>query len=165
MNFLINKYNMKAGVKICTAVLLILIYGCKDSSPQVSKNSTNVDSEINTGENSINQRKAAPPLKNLRSTDAALLIKEFPNNTVVLDVRTPQETTEGKIENAIEINYQGDNFKEEVAALDRSKIYLVHCKSGGRSSKAVDYMKSIGFTQCYNIEEGYESFKESLDSN
>ncbi len=155
-----NKSNMNVALKICTAVLLIIIYGCKNNPTQIAASSGNVENSIKP-----DRSKKAATLKNLKSADAAALIKEFPANTVVLDVRTAEEIANGKIDNAIEIDYRGKDFKDKVSELDKSKIYLVHCKSGGRSSKAVDMMKSLGFTQCYNVEEGYETFKKTLDSN
>lgn len=151
---------MKVGSKICMAMLLLLIYGCKNTS---TEKTTTVE-KIEKSKGTTAEVKGAT-LKDLRSADAVAMMKEFPANTVVLDVRTPNEISKGKIENALEIDFKGKNFKEKVSELDKSKIYLVHCKSGGRSSKAIDIMRSVGITQCYNVEEGYETFNKTLESS
>ena len=74
---------------------------------------------------------------------------------VLLDVRTPEETADGKIEGAIEIDYEADGFEAKVDKLDKSKTYLVYCKRGGRSSEACELMAEKGFKNLYNLKGGY----------
>src|SRR5688500_20152176 len=75
-------------------------------------------------------------------------------NTVVLDVRTPKEFAAGHIPGATNIDWNGADFANRAAALDKSKTYLVHCAVGGRSAKASDKMAAIQFTNVYNLEGG-----------
>ena len=74
--------------------------------------------------------------------------------TVVLDVRTPQEKSEGSIPGAHQINFFNPNFKSQVAKLDKSKTYLVYCRSGNRSKKACSVMDGLGFEKLYNLSGG-----------
>ncbi len=74
---------------------------------------------------------------------------------VLIDVRTPEEIAEGKIEGAMELNYYDDNFGEELGKLDKDKIYLIYCRSGNRSGKACKLMQEQGFSNLYNLEGGY----------
>ena len=74
---------------------------------------------------------------------------------VLLDVRTPEETADGKIDGAIEIDYEADGFEAKVDKLDKSKTYLVYCKRGGRSSEACELMAEKGFKNLYNLKGGY----------
>ncbi|KAB1069078.1 rhodanese-like domain-containing protein [Tamlana haliotis] len=77
------------------------------------------------------------------------------NNAVVLDVRTDAEVAEGIIENAIHIDiYKGQEFVDEIEALDKSKNYYVYCRSGNRSGKACQIMEQLGFENAYNLEGG-----------
>ncbi len=78
-------------------------------------------------------------------------------NTVVLDVRTPEEYTQGHLENAQLINYNSGNFQNEINKLDKSKTYLVYCKAGGRSAKASEELSAKGF-KVYNLEDGISSW-------
>ena len=42
-------------------------------------------------------------------------------------------------------------FEEHLSQLDKSKSYVIHCKMGGRSAKAVELMKSNGFNDVKNL--------------
>ncbi len=76
-------------------------------------------------------------------------------NAVVLDVRTDDEVTDGIIPNAIHIDiYKGQEFIDEIEALDKSKNYYVYCRSGNRSGKACQIMEQLGFENAYNLEGG-----------
>lgn len=75
-------------------------------------------------------------------------------NTVLLDVRTSAETAQGKIEGAMELDYNSPDFADKVAQLDKSKTYLVYCRSGNRSSKACAIMQQQGFEHLYNLQGG-----------
>ena len=74
--------------------------------------------------------------------------------TVVLDVRTPQEKAEGAVPGAQQINFFNPNFKSQIAKLDKSKTYLVYCRSGNRSKKACAAMGIMGFEKIYNLSGG-----------
>jgi rhodanese-related sulfurtransferase len=73
-------------------------------------------------------------------------------NSVILDVRTPEEWSDGHIENAIHIDiYKGQAFVDEINALDKTKNYFVYCKAGGRSAQACSVMNQLGFDKTYNL--------------
>lgn len=85
-------------------------------------------------------------------------------NTVILDVRTPEEFQAGYIKNAQLLDYFGD-FKTKIDELDKSKTYLVYCKAGSRSSSAADIMRQKGFANVFELEGGvmnWENSKKSL---
>ncbi len=69
----------------------------------------------------------------------------------MLDVRTPSEYNGGRIENAINIDFNGSDFSSSVNMLDKNQIILVYCRSGNRSSQAAETMKNLGFFQLYNM--------------
>lgn len=77
-----------------------------------------------------------------------------------LDVRTPAEIMEGKIVNALELNYRDDNFESELLKLDRNDKFIVYCRSGGRSSKTEQLMKKNGFKNVINMLGGYTAWQE-----
>lgn len=77
---------------------------------------------------------------------------------VILDVRTPEETAEGMIEGAEQLDYNADNFEAEIEKLDKEKTYLVYCRSGNRSGKACALMAEKGFKNLYNMKGGYRLF-------
>ena len=82
---------------------------------------------------------------------------------LVIDVRTPAEWQQGVIDGAdIFIDYNGANFKQELAKLDKSKTYVVYCRSGGRSAGASQVMVDNGFKQVINMQGGIMSWGGKL---
>ena len=65
---------------------------------------------------------------------------------VILDVRTKEEFEEGHIKNAI--NLPVDNIDKEVGPVinDKNTIILVYCRSGNRSSMALNKLSNLGYT-------------------
>lgn len=83
------------------------------------------------------------------------------SNVVILDVRTPKETAQGKIEGTKEINFFDPKFKVKVQNLDKSKTYLIYCRSGNRSGKACNIMAKNGFENLYNLKGGFNAWKSN----
>jgi rhodanese-related sulfurtransferase len=73
---------------------------------------------------------------------------------IILDVRTPEEFTDGHIDGAVLCNFQAPDFEKKVGELDRGKAYLVYCRSGNRSRGAVEVMVRLGFQRIYHMNEG-----------
>ena len=77
----------------------------------------------------------------------------------LVDVRTPEEFSEGHLENAINIDVTADDFDAKVASLDKEKPVMVYCKSGGRSAKASARLKELGFKTITDLEGGITNWK------
>lgn len=77
----------------------------------------------------------------------------------VLDVRTADEFKDGHIPGAVNLDVLDNGFKQEVAALDKSKTYLVHCASGRRSANAAGQMKALGFKSVIDLAPGFNGWK------
>ena len=73
---------------------------------------------------------------------------------VTLDVRTPDEFAGGHLVNALNIDVEGATFDAELSKLDKDATYAVYCRSGRRSSVAIDRMKDAGFTNVVNMNAG-----------
>jgi rhodanese-related sulfurtransferase len=91
--------------------------------------------------------------KDIFPTEAYELMTENrdDNDFIILDVCTPGEFEKLHLENALNINFFSSDFKDQLKALDKNKIYLVYCKIGGRSKMAQKMMKKLGFREVYNI--------------
>ncbi|PJN54120.1 hypothetical protein PAEVO_08410 [Paenibacillus sp. GM2FR] len=61
----------------------------------------------------------------------------------IIDVRETEEVTEGKIPGAVNIPLGLLEFRKQ--ELDRSKEYVMVCRSGGRSGRAAQYLESQGY--------------------
>lgn len=71
---------------------------------------------------------------------------EMSTVAAVIDVRTPQEVSAGYLEGSLKFDFQGPNFASEIATLDKSKDYVIYCRSGNRAGGAINFMKQNGFT-------------------
>ncbi len=70
---------------------------------------------------------------------------------IVIDVRTPQEYQESHLKNSRHIDVLASDFNSEISKLDKSKSYKLYCRSGNRSSKALEIMKAQGFKNLENL--------------
>mgnify|MGYP000285981000 CR=1 FL=1 len=70
---------------------------------------------------------------------------EITDDTVIIDVRTPEEFQGGHLEGAINIDVQSADFAEKMMELDPNGEYYGYCRSGTRSSQAVAWMNQMGF--------------------
>ncbi len=73
---------------------------------------------------------------------------------VILDVRTPEEFAEGHLSGAVNVNLLAPDFAARLGALNRGKTYLVYCRTGHRSTQAVQAMLRLRFRSVYNLVEG-----------
>lgn len=73
------------------------------------------------------------------------------NQTIVLDVRTPQEFAQGHIEGAINISHDqiSDNLAKIIAHKDQTVV--VHCRSGRRAVSAENALRDAGFSDLRHL--------------
>ena len=89
------------------------------------------------------------------------LKEEELENVVLVDVRTPKEFNEGHLENALNIDWMGENFIEEFEkGIDKNKTIYLYCRSGRRSADATKYLDSLGYKDVYNLTGGYIAWVE-----
>ncbi len=79
---------------------------------------------------------------------------------IIFDVRTQGEVDAGVIDAGV-LNYDFNkpDFSDNVASLDKDKIYYVYCQAGGRSSRAVKMLKEMGFKNVINVDGGIGQWK------
>ena len=103
---------------------------------------------------------AEPAPKNVTVADAEKLIKADPK-VVIIDVRTPEEFKAGHIPGAKNIDFNGDDFEKQIAALDKSKTYVVHCAAGGRSAQACKVIEQVKLPSVYHMNEGFKTWEKA----
>lgn len=72
-------------------------------------------------------------------------------DTVLIDVRTPEEYAAGHLEGAVLIDIASPDFTAEIAKLDKSKKYALYCRSANRSGQAMKLMRDSGFKFVYHL--------------
>jgi len=78
----------------------------------------------------------------------------------VLDVREPHEY---QIANIGGYLIPLGDLPKRVNELDTSREIVAHCKMGGRSAKAVAFLKQAGFTKVHNLAGGITAWSERVD--
>lgn len=99
----------------------------------------------------------AQTITKIKTVEVAAFAKEIKTTPKpqILDVRTPEEFAGGHIDNATNIDWQGENFVKSTEKLDKNKPVYVYCRSGKRSLKASEKLEELGFKKIYNLDGGY----------
>ncbi|UPT70303.1 MAG: rhodanese-like domain-containing protein [Flavobacterium sp. JAD_PAG50586_2] len=103
------------------------------------------------------------PSKAIQTIDAKQYAEKLKatEHPQLLDVRTPEEYKTEHIENAVNVNWNGEDFAAKVNAYDKSKPVFVYCKVGGRSANAAAKLAEMGFTEIYNLDGGIMKWNAS----
>ncbi len=80
---------------------------------------------------------------------------------LILDVRTPEEFSEGHVEGAVNVNYFDPDFEKQLSALDPAEACLVYCKGGVRSGKALPSIVKQEIGTIYHLISGFSGWVES----
>lgn len=72
-------------------------------------------------------------------------------NTIVLDVRTPEEHAEGYLESSRLLDLRSGEFEAAVPSFDPDANYLIYCKSGNRAGQAAERMNAAGINNVTNL--------------
>ncbi len=73
---------------------------------------------------------------------------------VILDLRTPKEFASGHIADAVMLDYYSPEFQKGLQQLDRSKRYLIYCRTGNRSGRTLKLIDQMGFRSVYHLKDG-----------
>ncbi len=79
----------------------------------------------------------------------------------IVDVREPNEYQINRIPGS-ELIPLGD-IPKRYAELNKSEEIVIHCKMGGRSAKAADFLRSVGFTSVLNLRGGILDWVDKVD--
>ncbi len=83
------------------------------------------------------------------------------DNPFILDVREPNEYQINRIQGSTLIPL--GEIPRRYQELDTSREIVVHCKMGGRSAKAVDYLRTVGFMKVKNLRGGILEWIDKVD--
>lgn len=79
----------------------------------------------------------------------------------VLDVRTPMESDLARIDGAVLIPMQ--ELPNRLDELPREGLIVAHCHHGGRSARAVAFLRSQGFDNTRNLAGGIDAWSTEID--
>ena len=140
---------MSKKIILGLVVVLIIILGFGLTFSQVGNNQTRTESSqsqsatSSTGYNFLSLNTVQDLQKRLDAKNP---------NDVLLDVRTPTEFRAGHISGAVNLDMENPNFETQIQSLDKTKTYLVFCRSGNRALIASQKMSDIGLKVIYSRE-------------
>jgi len=83
------------------------------------------------------------------------------DDVLILDVREPNEYQICKIPGSVLIPL--GELPRRYAELPHDKDIVAHCKMGGRSAKATDFLRSVGFNRVKNLKGGILDWIDKVD--
>ncbi len=107
---------------------------------------------------------AAPPTTNGSGEITPVELKALMEQrieTVILDVRNPEEIAICRIAGSTVIPLP--ELAARLSELDPSASYVVHCKSGMRSAKAIGLLQAAGFARLTNLTGGILAWIKDVD--
>ena len=118
------------------AFAMVVLVGCRGKQPE--------------------QKAETQTLNTIAAQEAQTIIQQRGGqpNFVILDVRTPQEFAQGHLAGAVNLDFHAPTFRGELDKFEKTKTYLVYCRSVNRSGKTLDMMRELGFAEAYNITGG-----------
>lgn len=133
---------MKRKIIFTSLIAFTIFYSCGGNN----------DNNTVKQENTKNTEQTTTIAKDVEKQEFKKLIDS--KEGILIDVRTPQEYNDGHILGAKNIDIN-NNFILEISQLDTNTPVYVYCAAGGRSSKAMKQMTSLGFKEVYNLLGGY----------
>lgn len=93
-----------------------------------------------------NMKESTSESANYKDPEAlARLIEEGEKEHIVVDVRTPAEYADGHIPSAV--NIPVSEIGEQPPSVPKDSLVVVYCRSGARSSRAAESLRSLGYTR------------------
>ena len=108
------------------------------------------------GCNLLSDAKSDQQFRAVSPKEASALIEKHKGDSdfVILDIRTPGEYQKGHIENSIMIDFYSKTFAADISRLDKGKTYIIHCRSGNRSTRSMGLFKKLEFQKIYHLSSG-----------
>ncbi len=100
-------------------------------------------------------------VKDVTPDEAEALLKGAAK-PLILDVRTADEFAQGRIPGAKNVDFFGDDFEKQVAALKGGGPVIVHCAAGGRSAQSLPKITALKkFGVIYHLKAGFNGWKSA----
>jgi rhodanese-related sulfurtransferase len=98
-----------------------------------------------------------------QSQPKSLSLNEFKTelnqkNSVLIDIRTPQEFASGHIEGATNINFYNKDFESQMYEAAEKANVLIYCASGNRSGQALKSLNAGKFKSISDLSGGIRAW-------
>lgn len=107
---------------------------------------------------SIDNPNAPPAVKQIGAAELKKRIDV--GDITIVDVRPPDERGQAQIAQSFRTI---DNGVDDIAALPKDSHLAFLCHSGGRSERAAEHFRSLGFRNVYNVSGGIDAWSRDVD--
>ena len=73
----------------------------------------------------------------------------YASDFFIIDVRTPEEFSNGHVEESI--NYEWQEIALKIRDIDKNEKIYLYCRSGNRSQKATNILLDLGYKDVTNL--------------
>ena len=152
-----NLFAVFGSVFICIVVVIILIVfisGCKTKNLQEaslqSESLPETESTLSVDETVLSEEELKAQINDISVDEVYEIISSGRSKDyIILDLRTPEEFSEGYIEGALLIPVS--ELEGRLNELSKDKPIITYCRSGRRSMDAAIILLKNGFTQVYDM--------------
>jgi rhodanese-related sulfurtransferase len=102
-------------------------------------------------------------MNEISAVDAAALLAQESENTVLLDVRELMELEMAAVAGALHIPMA--EVPARLQEVDQNKTIICMCHAGGRSAQVAGYMAGQGYTDVKNLSGGIDAWSTSVDGS
>lgn len=96
------------------------------------------------------------------SVEQLAALRESGEPFTIIDVREPHEYPIANIGGKL---VPLSELEARASEVPREGRVVVHCKMGGRSAKAIEYLRSLGYTNLENLTGGLNAWAEKIDTS
>jgi len=89
--------------------------------------------------------------REISSRDAKAILDKN-KNVFLLDVRTPQENSQGRLPGTVLIPI--GEFERRINEVPKNKTIIVYCAVGSRSKPVAEFLSQRGYKEVYNMTDG-----------
>ena len=89
--------------------------------------------------------------QNILSREAKSLLEKN-KNIYLLDVRTPQEYSQGRVAGSVLIPI--GEFERRISEVPKNRTIVVYCAVGSRSKQVASFLAQQGYKDVYNMTDG-----------
>ena len=103
----------------------------------------------------------AAEVKVVTPDEVEKLVNDKSQHITVLDVRTPEEYGMGHIAGAVNVSFLDADFARRLAAMDKTRTYILHCAAGNRSQRALPQLQAAKFGTILHMSGGYKAWVDA----
>jgi adenylyltransferase/sulfurtransferase len=97
------------------------------------------------------------------SVETLKQMRDRKEDFVLVDVRNPDEFEICVIDGSVKLPLP--ELPQRFQELPKDKLVVLHCKSGGRSGRALKFLQSQGYSKVKNVAGGINAWAERIDTN